>query len=423
MTHPDSLWRNRSFARLWVAHVTSGAGTAITNVALPLAAVLVLGATPAQMGLLAAAGSLPNLLFGLIAGVWIDRVRRKPILIWADIGRSLLLVTIPIAAWLGQLSFLQIWLVTFAAGTLTVFFQIAAISVLPALVEKRQLVEANSKLSTSDAVIAIAGPAAAGGLVQLFSAPRAILVDSLSYLLSAIALGGVAEEEPPAAVHPQRDDAPETVKGIRAAAVSIGREVGEGVYELLRTPLLRALTITSSLGMLAGSIAAAVQMLFLVNQLGFTPTIIGIVAACSGIGSLAGAMLAGRAARHLQAGRTLLLGKLLWIAGTLLLATADLIGREIAAVGVAQALVGLGSTLYFVNQLSLRQAITSVRLLGRVTAARRFVLFGVATVGAFIGGALGESIGLRGTLLVGSAALALELALLLLPTIRQARIE
>ena len=188
MTHPDSLWRNRSFTRLWVAHVTSGAGTAITNVALPLAAVLVLGATPTQMGLLAAAGSLPNLLFGLLAGVWVDRVRRKPILIWADIGRSLLLVTIPVAAWLGQLSFLQIWLVTFATGTLTVFFQIAAISVLPALVERGQLVEANSKLSTSDAVIAIAGPAAAGGLVQLFSAPRTILVDALSYLLSALAL-------------------------------------------------------------------------------------------------------------------------------------------------------------------------------------------------------------------------------------------
>ena len=423
MTHPDSLWRNRSFARLWVAHVTSGAGTAITNVALPLAAVLVLGATPTQMGLLAAAGSLPNLLFGLLAGVWIDRVRRKPILIWADIGRALLLVTIPVAAWLGQLSFLQIWLVTFAAGALTVFFQIAAISVLPALVEKRQLVEANSRLSTSDAVIAIAGPAAAGGLVQLFSAPRAILVDAVSYLFSALALGGVAEEEPQPASQPDRDDAPEAVHGIRAAAVSIGREVGEGVFELLRTPLLRALTFTSSLGMLAGSISAAVQMLFLVNQLHFTPSIIGIVAACSGIGSLAGAMLAGRAARHLQAGRTLLLGKLLWIAGALLLATADLIGREIAAAGVAQALVGLGSTLYFVNQLSLRQAITSVRLLGRVTAARRFVLFGVATVGAFVGGALGESIGLRATLLVGSAALAMELVLLLLPTIRQARIE
>ena len=421
MTPSGNLWRNHAFTRLWVAHVTSGAGTAITNVALPLAAVLVLGATPTEMGLLAAAGSLPNLLFGLVAGVWVDRVKRRPILVWADIGRALLLITVPAAAWLGQLSFLHIWIVTFATGTLTVFFQIAAISVLPALVKKKQLVEANSKLSTSEAVIAIAGPAAAGGLVQLLSAPRVILIDAVSYLLSALALGGVAEQESPAPRNRVDSEEPDT--GFRSAAASIGREVWEGVLELLRTPLLRTLTITSSLGMLAGSISAAVQMLFLVNQLDFTPSIIGIVAACGGIGSLAGAMLAGRAARLLQAGNTLVLGKLLWIAGTLLLASADLIGYEMVSAGTARALVGLGSTLYFVNQLSLRQAITSVRLLGRVTAARRFVLFGVATVGAFIGGALGESIGLRATLLVGSAALALELALLLLPTIRQARIE
>lgn len=423
MTTSESLWRNRAFTRLWIAHVTSGAGTAITNVALPLAAVLVLGATPTQMGLLAAAGSLPNLLFGLVAGVWVDRVRRKPFLIWADIGRSLLLVTIPVAAWLGQLSFLQIWLVTFGAGTLTVFFQIAAISVLPALVEKRQLVEANSKLSTSDAVIAIAGPAAAGGLVQLFSAPRAILVDAFSYLLSALALGGVAEEEPKHTAQSDREDAQEPVNRVRAAVASIGREVGEGVFELLRTPLLRALTVTSSLGMLAGSISAAVQMLFLVDQLDFTPSVIGIVAAFGGAGSLLGAVLAGKSSRLLQAGKTLVVGKLLWIAGTLLLAGADLIGYEVAAAAASRALVGLGSTIYFVNQISLRQAITSVRLLGRVTAARRFVLFGVATVGAFIGGALGEAFGLRATLLVGSAALTLELVLLLFSTVRNARIE
>lgn len=423
MNPPGSLWRNKAFTRLWVAHVTSGAGTAITSVALPLTAVLVLGATPSEMGLLAAASSLPNLLFGFVAGVWVDRVRRRPILVWADIGRALLLLTIPTAAWMGQLSFVQIWIVTFAAGSLTVFFQIAAISVLPALVNKRELVEANSKLSTSEAVIAIAGPAAVGGLVQLFSAPKAILIDSVSYLLSALALGGVAENGSQPASRPHAGDSAKSNKGFRSAAVSVGREVGEGVHELLRTPLLRALTITSSLGMLAGSLSAAVQMLFLVDQLDFTPSVIGIVAACGGVGSLLGAMLAGKASRILQAGRTLVVGKLLWIAGSLLLATADLTGNELIAAGASQALVGLGSTLYFVNQISLRQAITSVRLLGRVTAARRFVLFGVATVGAFLGGALGEALGLRATLLVGSAALFVELALLLFSTVREARID
>ncbi len=423
MKQSSGLWKNRSFTQLWVAHVTSGAGTAITSVALPLTAVLVLGATPSEMGLLAAAGSLPNLLFGLFAGVWVDRVRRRPILVWADLGRALLLVTVPAAAWLGNLSFLQIWTVTFAAGTLTVFFQIAAISVLPALVEKSELVEANSRLSTSDAVVAIAGPAAAGGLVQLFSAPKAILVDAASYLFSALALSGVTEDEPAKAAPPDADDTKGRKEQIRSAIVTIGREVGEGVYELLRTPLLRALTITSSLGMLAGSLSAAVEMLFLVNQLNFTPSVIGIVAACGGVGSLVGAMLAANAARFMQAGRALVAGKLLWIAGSLLLASADLIGNEFVAAGTSRALVGLGSTIYFVNQISLRQTITSIRLLGRVTAARRFVLFGVATIGAFIGGVLGETIGLRATLLVGSAALAVELVLLLASTVRQARIE
>ena len=423
MKQSSGLWKNRSFTQLWVAHVTSGAGTAITSVALPLTAVLVLGATPSEMGLLAAAGSLPNLLFGLFAGVWVDRVRRRPILVWADLGRALLLVTVPAAAWLGNLSFLQIWIVTFAAGTLTVFFQIAAISVLPALVEKSELVEANSRLSTSDAVVAIAGPAAAGGLVQLFSAPKAILVDAASYLFSALALRGVTEDEPAKAAPADADDTKGRKEQIRSALVTIGREVGEGVYELLRTPLLRALTITSSLGMLAGSLSAAVEMLFLVNQLNFTPSVIGIVAACGGVGSLVGAMLAANAARFLQVGRALVAGKLLWIAGSLLLASADLIGNEFVAAGTSRALVGLGSTIYFVNQISLRQTITSIRLLGRVTAARRFVLFGVATIGAFIGGLLGETIGLRATLLVGSAALTVELALLLASTVRQTRIE
>ena len=420
MSSSGSLWRNRAFTRLWIAHITSGAGTAITNVALPLAAVLVLGATPSEMGLLAAAGSLPNLLFGFIAGVWVDRVRRKPILVWADIGRALLLLSIPAAAFLGQLTFLHLWIVAFAVGTFTVFFQIGAISVLPALVEKRDLVEANSRLSTSDAVISIAGPAAAGGLVQLLSAPRAILIDAVSYLLSALALGGVAEEEAQQAAQP---DGEGPASGLRMAAISFGREVGEGVHELLRTPLLRALTVTSSLGMLAGSLASAVQMLFLVEQLGFTPSVIGMVAACSGAGSLLGAMVAGRAARILQAGRTLVAGKVLWIAGALLLAAADLTGYDLVAAGAAQALVGLGSTLYFVNQISLRQAITSVRLLGRVTAARRFVLFGAATGGALIGGVLGEAIGLRATLLAGAAALATELALLYFSRVRGAKIE
>ena len=173
--------------------------------------------------------------------------------------------------------------------------------------------------------------------------------------------------------------------------------------------------------MLAGSLAAAVQMLFLVDQLSLSPALIGTVLACGGVGSLLGALLAPRAARILGVGRTLALGKLIWILGSLLLVAADQSRGVVIAVGAALALGGFGSSLYFVNQISLRQAITAVRLLGRVTAARRFVLFSVATLGAFIGGALGETIGLRATLLVGAAALTVELALIQFSPIRRAK--
>ena len=423
MNTSQSLWRNRAFTRLWVAHVTSGAGTAITSVALPLTAVLLLGASPSQMGLLAAAGSLPNILFGLVAGVWVDRLPRRPILVWSDIGRALLLASVPAAALLGELTFLQLWLVSFAAGTLTVFFQIAAISLLPALVQKSALVDANGRLSTSDALISIAGPAAAGSLVQLLGAARTIFIDALSYLLSALALRALPEPELDLPSNGVGGKEGENGDRQSSRAQTLLHEVGEGSRELLRTPLLTALTISSSLGMLAGSLASAVQMLFLVEQLGLSPALIGTVLACGGVGSLLGALLAPRAARRLRVGRTLALGKLIWILGSLLLATVYQSRGVVIVVSAALALGGFGSSLYFVNQISLRQAITAVRLLGRVTAARRFVLFGVATLGAFIGGALGEAIGLRATLLVGVAALAIELALILLSPISRARLD
>ncbi|HMN28013.1 MAG TPA: MFS transporter [Caldilineaceae bacterium] len=367
---------------------------------------MVLGATPIQMGWLGLAGSLPNLLFGLVAGVWVDRSQRRPLLIGADLGRALLLGTIPLAAWLGTVTFVHLWVVTFLAGTFTVFFQIAAIAVLPAIVSPKQLVEANSKLSLSDSVVAIAGPGLAGGLVQIVSAPKAVVVDALSYLASAVALRGVrvAEAAPV------------------AAQKRFFHEVGEGVHELVRTPLLRLLTLTSTLGMLAGSLQSTVQMLYFVNELQFSAAVIGVMLACSGIGSLAGAAAAGWLAGRLHTGSTLVFGKLLWIMGSLLIVVAGNVVHGSVAVAAGLVLIGLGMSIYFVNQLSLRQVVTSVHLLGRVTAARRFVLFGVAALGALAGGFLGETIGLQATLLVAAAALTAELGLLLFTPLRRAQV-
>lgn len=412
MPHPTTsvsatnLWRHQPFLRLWLAQVVSNSGTAITRVALPLTAVLLLNATPTQMGLLRMADSLPNLLFGLVAGVWVDRVRRRPLLVGTDLGRALLLGSIPLAAWWGYISFAQLWIVAFLAGTLTVFFQIASIAVLPALVSKPQIVEANSKFSLSDSVIGIAGPNVAGTLVQLLSAPSAILVDAVSYLVSALVLGGIGAAESPPVRRESR----------------LWAEIGEGLRELVGTPLLKTLTITSSLGMLAGGIEGAVQILYLVRELDFAPATLGFALAFGGGGALLGSLVNSRVSGWLGVGPTLLLGKVLIISGGLLTVAAGLGGNALLLIIVGKGLAGLGGIFYFVNQISLRQVLTAHHLLGRVTAARRFILFGVAVLGAAIGGLLGEAIGLRATLLVSVLALVVELVLIYYSPLRQIQV-
>ena len=403
-----SLWRNRAFLRLWFAQLVSNAGTQITGLALPLTAVLALGATPAQMSLLRIANFLPELLFALVAGVWVDRARRQPILVGADLGRALLLVSIPLAALIGYLTFAQLYVVAFAVSTLTVFFSLASISILPALVTKAQLVEANSKLALSDSVLSIAAPSAAGGLIQLVSAPRAIVVDAVSHVLSALSLRGVGAAE----ASPRRG----------RGRGGTWREIGEGVRELVRTPLLRSLTLSASVGAFGAAMQSTVQLLFLVRELGLTPALIGLAAACGGGGSLVGAASAGRASRRLGAGPAIVLGSFLWAVGALVVPLAGLGGLTAAAlplIGAGQAITSIGGAIWGVNQMSLRQAITPVGLFGRATAARRVPMFGMQVAGAALGGLLGGTIGLRATLVVGAVGLVAGFVLLLFSPVRE----
>lgn len=403
---PASLWRNRAFMRLWIAQILSRAGTEITNVALPLTAVLVIGATPTQMGLLGIAGSIPNLLFGLFAGVWIDRVRRGPVLVAADLGRAILLGSIPAAVLFGHLTFLHLALVVFFATTLTIFFTIASVSILPSLVARDRLVEANSKLALTDSVIGIAGPGAAGGLIQLASAPKALLVDAASYLASALSLGGIISAERPE----RRTAKPGT----------IWSEIGEGVQELVRTPLLRALTVASSVGTLGGAMQQTVLMLFLVRALELTPVAIGLVFACGSGGALLGSLLAGRIALLFGIGRAIILGNFLWATGTLTIPLAGLLeAPDLVFLCLGQLLTGIGATIWSVNQISLRQQITPVDLFGRATAARRFLIFGTAALGAVIGGYLGSTLGLRATLIAGGVGFSAGCLLLFLSPVRR----
>jgi len=404
---PVSLWRNTNFTRLWLASIVSNAGTHITNLALPLTAALTLGANPPQMGLLAIAGSLPNLLFGLLAGVWVDRTRRRQVLVWADLGRALLLASIPLAAFLGSLTFIHLYVIAFVTSTLSIFFTIASVAVLPSVVKREQLVEANSKFALSDSVMTIAAPSTAGGIVQLLSAPKAIIVDAISYVLSALSLGGVRISEKPSQAKLTRSQ--------------VWKEVREGGQALIETPLLRALTISGLIGTIGGSMQAAVAILFLTRDLSLGPALIGLLSACGGVGSLLGAVIAGRLGRHIGIGMAVILGNFLWIAGGLLTPLAGFAGVSLPYLVGGAMIAAIGATIFSVNQMSLRQHLTAVELLGRVTAARRFVIFSLAPVGSALGGVLGSTLGLRATLVLGGLVGMASVVVVFFSPVRSAR--
>lgn len=273
------LWRHPDFLKLWAGQTISLCGSQITLVALPLVAVLTLHASPAQMGLLRAFQTAPALLIGLFAGAWVDRVRRRPLLVGADLGRAALLGLIPLAAALGALRMPTLYAVGFAIGVLTLCFDVAYFSFLPSLVRRDQLVEGNSKLEVSFSVASIGGPGLAGALVQLVSAPLAILLDAASFLLSALALALIRRDEAPAP---------------RAGRRPIRREIGEGLRAVGGDPILLALAALPATINLVNGLTVTVSFLYLTGKLGFTPAVIGGVLTATGPGFLLGAILAGR---------------------------------------------------------------------------------------------------------------------------------
>lgn len=401
-----SLWRNGEFMRLWFAQAVSRAGTAVTEVALPLTAVLVLDATPGQMATLVVAGQLPNLLFGLLAGVWVDRARRRPVLVGSDLARLLLFASIPAAAALGLLTLAQLWIIAFAAATFSLFSLVASVSVLPTIVPASQLIEANSRLQATDAVVTIGGQGLGGVLVQLIGAPKALIADAASYLVSAMSLRGVARHER----QPDRD------KRSRIAG-----EVAEGVRELFRTPVLRAIAISAAVGAFAGAVQATVLMLYFANTLGLSPAVIGVVFASTALGSVAGAAVAGRTSRRFGVGPMIIGGAFLLGVSAVLLPLADVTGATVPMLVAGQFLAGLGLTVYRINQVSLRQAVTPRRLLGRVTSARTFIIFCVAPLGAILGGYLGAGIGIQPALFIAAAVMFLQVIGLVASPVRHVR--
>ncbi|MGE5292240.1 MAG: MFS transporter [Micromonosporaceae bacterium] len=372
----------REFRKLWAALSVSLMGSEISVLALPLIAVITLHASPLEMGALVVAGQAPYLVCSLPLGVVADRLPRRRLLIAADIGSALLLVTVPLELSFGGPSFYQLCVVAFGVGTFGILTDVAHAAYVPTLVGRDRLVECNSRLQISHSAADAAGPGLAGVVVQLLSAPLAVLADAASFAVSAVLLRSISSREQPSPA--------------AAARTPLRRSLTDGLRMLLRHRLLRPILATGVTAVLFQNGALAIYVLYAVSDLRLSPMAIGLTFAAGGAGSLPGAMLARWAGQRFGIGPAMIGG---WgagaLAGLLVPLAAGPVLFVIATLAAAKALAALTSTVANIHQWSLRQAVTPDHLAGRVTASQRFVIYGVGSAGALLGGALATAIGLR----------------------------
>ena len=407
LRRPGGLWRHRDFRNLWAAETISQFGSQIDDLALGLVAIIVLDASAFEVAVYGTVNFLPFILISLPAGVWVDRMRRKPILVTADVGRALLLASIPVAYWLDVLTIWQLYVVGFVVGILTVFFDVSYQSYLPSLVKRDQLVEGNSKLEISRSAAQLSGPGLAGLLVEAFKAPGAVLIDAISFFASAVYLFRIkAEERAP-------------TKAERQAGPGMKEEVKEGLRWVFGNRYLRWIAASTATFNFFGNIVFAVYLVFAVRVLELRPGVIGIVFAVSNIGYLVGALLANRLSRRFGVGPTIIVGA----AGSvsLLLLAAAPTSNPIPFLIAAQAISGMGIPIYNITQVSFRQAITPERLQGRMNSVMRFIVWGVMPLGALLGGALATWFGLRTAIWVGAIGMSLAVLPVLLSPVRTLR--
>ncbi|GAC1482197.1 MAG: MFS transporter [Candidatus Dormibacteria bacterium] len=402
----ESLWRNGDFVRLFSAQSISTFGSLITRPALPFLAILVLGATPAQIAILRVAEHIPGFLIGLFAGVVIDRFRRRPVLIAADIGRALVLGSIPLVALTGHIRIEQLYIVALLASMLTVFFDVGYESYLPAVVPNQRLVEANSKVAASVGVAEFSAFGIAGWLVQIFTAPVAILIDAVTFLVSAGFISSIHT--------PERRVAP------ASGSDSVLTDIREGLGILAREPTLRAIAASLAALEFSYGIIGTLISLYALRELGFTPGPLGLIFAVGGVASLLAALLAGRVTAAFGAGRTMVGGLLLTGIGMLLLPLAHGAGLVAFALLIGQQVIGdSGSTIFEINQSSLRQKIAPPGVLGRINAATRSAGLGATLLGIAAGAWLAQGSGYRTALVAAAlATFAGALVLLTAPRLR-----
>lgn len=386
------------FNKLWFGETISSFGSSITQFALPLVAAQTLNATPTQMGWLSALAWLPMLFLGLFVGAWVDQRRRRPILIWSDSLRAILLMLIPAAAWLGCLSMPLLFFVTIFQGVFNVFFLVAYPAYLPSLVAREHISASNAKLQLSESASQVVGPSLAGLLTQTITAPFAIALDAVSYAISALCFSLIRTPEPPPVAYMPNSDRRES------ALSKVKNDIADGLRFLLQHKLLRIMLVFGILANLSGGIAYAVLVLFVTRELGLNAMQFGIVMSAAGPGAIIGALISARLVKRLGVARTILVGIILSSLSQLVfpLLTGSILS-VMALMMSTEFIFGIGSTLWSINVMSMRQMVTPAELLGRVTASMRTLIIGALPIGAIWGGWLGEWLGLRVALGVGAS--------------------
>ena len=384
--------KDREFAKLWVGETVSLFGSQVTLLALPLTAILVLGASPFEMGILVAAQFVPFLVLTLPAGAWIDRVRRRPVLLGANLARAVLIGIVPVTAGLGWLTYPLLLAIAVGVGCFTVVFEVAFLAYTPALVGRERLTGANAKLYGSISAAEVAGPGVAGALVSIVGAPFALAADAVSYVVSVASLGAIRRVEPTPPVTAQRN--------VRA-------EIGEGLRSVFGHPLLRAFAFEAATFNVFSNAMNAVFLLFLTRELGLTPPIVGTVLAIGATGSVAGTVVATRLADRFGLGNTIL-GAMI-IACSVYLAIPLVAGPPLFVAAVIALVLAVASAFIAVtviHVITIRQSVTPDNLLARMNASYRTLGYGMIPIGAILGGAVGEAFGLRAALLLAAIGMA-----------------
>ena len=402
---PADLWRNPDFLKLWTGQTVSELGSRITRDGLPLAAVMVLGASAFEMGLLRAIGGAAVLLLGLYAGVWVDRMRRRPIMIVADIGRALLLAIIPAAALLHRLTMPLLYVVAAATGALTVFFDVAYLTYLPSLVERDNVLEGNSRLAISSSIAEVAGPGLTGVLVQALTAPIAILFDAVSFLFSAVMVGWIRKPEP----RPQRDGSGDPV-----------REALEGVGVIWTSPVLRALGGYAVTTYFFYGIFGALYVVYAIRDLKMGAILLEFAITFGGLASLIGSSLARRVSGRIGIGPTLVASPVIIGVGTFLIPAAEGGGIVWATTMIllSQFICDFSLVIYNIHELTLRQTLAPPDALGRVNACMRLLTFGVLPLGSVFGGLIAGPWGMRGAMIAAAAGILVSSLWVILSPVR-----